>query len=109
MTTSSAHTPGPWSVERPSKGFDGYIIHGGPTGAELATLVPNGETDPAADARLIAAAPTMKIELLGGIDAVNRLTEALWSGANIDHAIRLLTDWRDGALATLRTATEVPQ
>jgi len=65
---ASVVTPGPWTLEEPSKGFDGYIIHGGPTWAELATVRANGETDHVADAHLIAEAPAM-------VEALRRIAE----------------------------------
>ena len=57
MSALDGHTPAPLSIEGPTKGFPGYIIHGGPTWAEVATLAHNGETNAEADANLMALAP----------------------------------------------------
>jgi hypothetical protein len=66
-----AHTPGPFSIEQPSKGFAGYIIHGAQTWDELATVLASA-TDAEDNARLFTAAP----DLLAALHAITANTRA---------------------------------
>jgi hypothetical protein len=81
---SERATPGEWSVEGPSRGFAGYIIHGAGY-VELASLLESSESDAEADAAFIAAARPALPRLLDALEAAererDRLAEANWKGA----------------------------
>jgi hypothetical protein len=73
---SERATPGEWSVEGPSRGFAGYIIHGAGY-VELASLLESSESDAEADAAFIAAARTALPRLLDALEAAERERDAL--------------------------------
>lgn len=74
-----SHTPGPWEIVTDSEDPD-YVVVDGPCGIEVADCcTANGEPDNAvvmANARLIAAAPTMKDALLRIRKALNQNPKA---------------------------------
>jgi hypothetical protein len=59
---------GPWTIEEPTRGFAGYIIHGARY-EELASLLVSSESDAEADTRFIAAARTALPRLLNTLEA----------------------------------------
>lgn len=64
MTTKAQHTPGPWTIEAPSKGSPVPIIHGADYSEVASVFADEGEDQRNANACLIAAAP----ELLAALE-----------------------------------------
>jgi hypothetical protein len=67
----SGQTATPWTIEEPSKGFDGYIIHGADN-VELATLLNSNEKDSKANAAFIVRACNAHEELLNVVLALKK-------------------------------------
>lgn len=59
MTNKAQHTPGPWTIEAPSKGSIVPIIHGADYSEVASVFADEGEDQRNANARLIAAAPEL--------------------------------------------------
>lgn len=99
-------TRGPWTVELRTQdgpailGADSYIV------AEIGTVSENGKRE-MANARLIAAAPTM-LEALQNIEDAATLIEERWSEGDLADAVRSLMVDRDSIralIANIRRAT----
>lgn len=98
---NTQHTPGPWAIEVPDNGQDGYphnwmISHNSPSRAVYVANIPGAAhyARAQADAKLIAAAPDM-------LDGLVYILEILRSGKPVDaindaHWIEMLIEKATG-------------
>ena len=87
--TDTKHTPGPWHIGVRQPTSDKFIY--GQNGEEIADcdMINNFPENNLANARLIAAAPTMASRIQGAIDC---LSQNKVFPADIEHAKSLLID-----------------
>jgi uncharacterized protein YgbK (DUF1537 family) len=91
------HTPGPWRIEWPTRGFNGFIIHGPDVdSAEMVSLRKSGDDYRATDekqeanARLIAASPDLLEAAQGLLTALESRFARTGANAQEEVAIKKL-------------------